>query len=64
MNTLTPLEYFAAHAPAVPADWFDFCREEYGGSVTLGLHIPKNVTGATRIRIARLIGCYGLRGAQ
>lgn len=23
MNTLTPLEYFAAHAPSVPADWFE-----------------------------------------
>lgn len=32
------------------------------GEVThLSLHIPANLTGASRMRVARLIGCYGVK---
>jgi len=30
--------------------------DEYGESVTVSLHIPEGVSGASRIRIARLLG--------
>lgn len=31
-------------------------RRLWGESVTVSLHIPEGVTGASRIRIARLLG--------
>ena len=36
--------------------WFDNCVEEYGGSVTIGLHLPEHLTASTRLRIARYLG--------
>ncbi len=36
--------------------WFDSCLEEYGGSVTIGLHLPDSLTPSTKLRIARYLG--------
>ena len=45
--------------------WFTFYKqnEDYStGEVTnMSLHIPETVTRSSRLRIAKLIGCYGLR---
>ena len=48
---------------ACPPRWFN-----YGGSVDLdgeatrvSLHLPRGTTPATAMRVARLLGCYGIR---
>lgn len=43
--------------------WFNYggVLDEYGESITIGLHIPEHVTASSRVRIARLLHCYGLR---
>jgi hypothetical protein len=44
--------------------WFTFYKTDEDfrtGEVTnLSLHLPESLTSATRARIARLIGCYGV----
>lgn len=48
-----------------PPRWFTFYEAEHdiaSGEVThLSLHIPANITGSSRMRVARLIGCYGVK---
>jgi hypothetical protein len=55
----------ASECPVLNPRWFTFYKqnEDYGtGEVTnMSLHIPETVTRSSRLRIARLIGCYGLR---
>jgi len=50
---------------AFPPRWFTFYEAEHdiaSGEITnLGLHIPANITPASRMRVARLLGCYGTR---
>jgi hypothetical protein len=50
---------------AFPPRWFTFYEAEQDistGDVTnYALHIPANITPASRMRVARLLGCYGLR---
>jgi hypothetical protein len=50
--------------PVKSPRWFTFYNtdENYAtGEVTnLSLHLPKSLTSATRARIARLVGCYGV----
>lgn len=45
--------------------WFTFCKqnEDYStGEITnMSLHLPDHITRSSRVRIARLIGCQGLR---
>lgn len=45
--------------------WFTFYKqnEDYStGEVTnMSLHLPDHLTESSRLRIARLVGCYGLR---
>lgn len=47
------------------ARWFTFYNadEDYStGAVTnYSLHLPKHITDASRMRIARLLGCYGVK---
>ncbi len=50
---------------AYPPRWFTFYEAETDistGDVTnYALHIPKHITPASRMRVARLIGCYGAK---
>ena len=52
---------FPVHNPR----WFTFvaASENYAtGEVTsYSLHIPRHITPASRMRIARLVGCYGAK---
>ncbi len=46
-----------------PPRWLNTCNQhmdEYGENINVSLHLT-GLTAATRIRIARLLGCYGLR---
>ena len=47
-----------------PPRWFTFynVEEDYrtGRVRSMSLHLPRNVTGSTAMRIARLVGCYGV----
>lgn len=70
----TAVEFFQDHGGYVQADscpisrqcpprWFDCVNETPNGdqlSVTVSLHLPKNVTPSSAIRVARYLGCYGL----
>jgi hypothetical protein len=44
--------------------WFTFCEADHdyatGAVTSYSLHIPEHVTEASRQRIARLLGCYGV----
>ena len=42
--------------PVTCPRWFDNRKEEYGGSVTIGLHLPDSLTRSTKLRIARYLG--------
>lgn len=54
-----------------PPRWFDFCREDISNgrsatgnatlSITVALHLPRNVTPSSAMRLARYLGCYGVR---
>lgn len=47
-----------------PPRWFSFTNEKQDGdvlSVTVSLHLPRNVTPSSAMRVARLLGCYGIR---
>lgn len=48
----------AAHPPR----WFTFYGESdcAGDTVNHSLHLPRGITGSSAMRIARLIGCYGV----
>jgi len=50
---------------AHPPRWFTFYEAEHDmrtGEITnLELHIPRHITPASRMRVARLLGCYGAR---
>jgi hypothetical protein len=35
-------------------------RDEYGEAESRSIHFPETMTAASRIRVARLIGCYGV----
>ncbi len=52
---------YPVHAPR----WFTFynVREDFstGETENWSLHIPESVTPASRRRIAKLIGCYGVK---
>lgn len=46
-----------------PPRWFNFCngeRNEDTLSVTVSLHLPRNITPSSAMRIARIIQPYGL----
>lgn len=46
---------------ACPPRWFNYGGSiKNGQSITLALHLPESLTNSTRIRIARLLKCYGL----
>jgi len=46
-----------------PPRWFSFpeAHKDYstGAMTSYALHIPDHITPASRIRLARLLGCYG-----
>lgn len=46
-----------------PPRWFTYggSLDKYGESTQVSLHLPKNVTASSAIRVARLLKCYGLR---
>ncbi len=47
-----------------PPRWFSFIREDSCGdplSVEINLHLPRTVTPSSAMRVARLVGCYGIR---
>lgn len=52
---------FPVHRPR----WFTFVSadEDYatGARTSYSLHVPDHITEASRMRIARLLGCYGVR---
>lgn len=45
-----------------PPRWFNYggSIDEYGESITIGLHLPRTVTPSSAVRVARLLNCYGL----
>lgn len=47
----------------MPPRWFNYGGgwNEHGESITIGLHIPDNVTPSSRMRIARYLKCYGAK---
>lgn len=48
---------------ACPPRWFTRYGEmdyKTGDTRSLSLHIPKHITPSSRLRIARLVGCYGI----
>ena len=49
--------------PCNPPRWFTACAGEpdyvTGAEREVSLHIPDDVTPASRLRLARLVGCYG-----
>lgn len=51
--------------PACSPRWLTFygIEEDYctGATTNWSLHIPENVTPSSRLRIARLFGCYGVK---
>jgi len=63
------LRIFEAHGGSVQANecpvtcprWLDSCQDDCEHSVTLGLHFPEHLTASTRVRIARYVGCYGVK---
>lgn len=51
----------ANECPAVTPRWLTaFGESEDGVSETRSLHFPDTVTPASRRRLARLLGCYGI----
>ena len=54
-----------------PPRWFTWCNEDMGRnysatsnctlSRSVSLHLPRNITAASAMRIARYIGCYGIK---
>lgn len=44
-----------------PPRWFTACGEtdENGNCRSIGFHLPLDITGASAMRVARLLGCYG-----
>ena len=55
-----------------PPRWFSWCNEDLNGSCgatgnctlsrTVSLHLPRNITASSAMRIARYVGCYGIKG--
>lgn len=50
---------------AFPPRWFMIYEAEHdiatGDVINYALHIPKHVTPASRLRVARLLGCHGVK---
>lgn len=47
-----------------PPRWFDFVQETPEDdtlSITVSLHLPRSVTPSSAMRVARFLGCYGIR---
>lgn len=46
-----------------PPRWFNYggSLDEYGESTTVSLHLPKNTTPSSRMRVAKLLHCYGVK---
>jgi len=63
LDSYSPNGYVEADCyPVIDPRWFTFyCNQENGVSWSFNLHLPANLTEATRQRIARLIGCQGLK---
>lgn len=63
------LRWFGGHCEASdstlgPHTWLSFyCEMDpmTGETTNYGLHFPRNLTGSTRRRIARLFRCYGVK---
>ena len=53
----------ADECPVTSPSWFiDYGEEDGQGSTRrVSLHLPDNLTDSSRMRIARLVGCYGVQ---
>lgn len=63
LGNYSPNGYVEANCyPVIDPRWFTFyCNQENGVAWRFSLHLPSTLTEATRQRIARHIGCQGIK---